>query len=277
MSTALRFLFLTFLFFVVPPVLASANAGDSDFEEADIESDEAIANSDAAIEEKKELGRLNIEENKRAVTEKKAALSAKNRAAEVEKKAKVEVSRLSKEVAAKRATIKQFEKEKNAALKLEERERQKIAVSQKEFEVVRTQLEEAKRAKDEANSNLERAKDMYKEEQKRIKLARQDLEKTKKETQNLKRREASVLQKMNKPQNVSPSRPIGASSTKVSKIPSLNFLSQDCNIRGAPGGNAAIVKKVLKGQRVMVHGNQGAWVVVGTPEVAKGYMSKICF
>jgi len=190
-------------------------------------------------------------------------------------KKRIEVARLSKEVAAKRASIRQFEKEKNVALKLEALERQKIAASQSEFEVVRGQLEEAKKTKDEAKNNLERAKDMYREELKRIKLAKQDLDKTKRNTQNIKRSEASVLQKMEKLPQVS--TPSVAGGTKVSKVPNLRYIGQDCNIRGFPSGKSDIIKKALKGQRVMVFGNQGAWVIVGTPDVTKGYMSKVCF
>ncbi len=203
-------------------------------------------------------------------------MNAKARATETERKAKIEVARLSKEVAAKRTIIKQFQKQKNESLKLEEKERQKVAVAQKEFETVRAELDEAKRAKEEATENLKRANDMYREEQRRIKVARLEIENTKKQTQNIKRREASVLQKLQKPKKPMPQQATVV-TPKSSKVPNLSFVSQDCNMRSEPSGKSDILKKVLKGQRVMILGSQGSWIVVGTPQVPKGFMNKMCF
>ncbi len=281
----------TFFIFLAGICLATTLiADDREFSEDDIENEEALANSDAAIAEKNELRKMKDTEKHRASVEKAAAERAKVHAKEVQSLATKESDKLYKDLKAWRAERKTHEAARVAAEKDEAAQRRVIEKIKLDREKEQALVDQAKKARDDARAAYKAAVDLHKS----LKL---DLEKMQKDRQRLitlsqsTQQKTAALAKRNealekrihantKIPTVSavktPQATYSANRRPSSKVPEEKKLAQDCNLRLGPSGKAEVYKILHRGDTVVVHGLNGLWYSVGTREIEKGFISKPC-
>jgi colicin import membrane protein len=287
------------LTFAVLFLLVPALAADEEFSESDIETEEALANSDAAIAEKQELKKLKDSEKKRAADEKAAAARAKQKASQVQKQAARESDQLFKDVKKWRAERKAHETARKGSEKLEAAQRRLIEKIKIDRDREQAQLEQARKAKDDAKAAYKAAFDLHN-------TLKRDLANMQKERKNLApvtkdfNAKAAGLSKQNdalekriqshtKVPTVAKASPSKGSLAKAKGTKTIastgkptqlggqqRRLVQDCNLRLGPSGKAEVYKILKKGDTVMFHGVEGIWSAVSTQEIDKAYLSRGC-
>lgn len=260
-----RLILLAFLILnsSAPKVLAE------DFTEEDIESEEAIANSDAAIAEKKEIKRMQVQEKQRANAEQQLAQQARVRAKKAEQEAKTEIERVAREVKKSRIEKGKAEIEKKAAQKREELARQRIEKAKLEEQTVKGQLAEAKKALEQARFDQKMAEQLARQNEKKNKHKQEELARIEKQIKNVKTKKPLPKGSI--------SRASASTSARETSLPGAKYLLQDCNLRLGPSARAEVFSIMKRGEKVIYQGKEGtSWHVVGTPSLPKGYLAKSC-
>ncbi len=276
------------LIIIAGMILAVPLYAVDDFSEDEIENEEALANSDAALAEKKELKNLRESEKQRATAEKAAAEKAKQRAKQVQQQATKENDKLMKDVKVWRTQRKAFEDARVVSEKAEAKQRGEIERIKIERDKWQVQLDQAKKARDDAKAAYKASIDLYKTLKADLDKMQRDRQKLAEATKNLKIKTAEVNKKNDilekriqgsyKVPTAAAVRPVAtkAAERKPSKMPEERRLKVDCNLRLGPSSKAEVYKILRRGEPVMVHNLDGIWWAVGTREIEKAYLSKPC-
>ncbi|OQW46859.1 MAG: hypothetical protein A4S09_02830 [Proteobacteria bacterium SG_bin7] len=265
-----------------------------DFTEDEIESEEALANSDAAIAEKNELKNLRENEKRRAQEEKAQAARAKEQAALVQKQAIKENEQLMRDVKYWQRQRKGFENERKNSEKMESDQRHQIEKIKIERDKEQAIFDQSKKDKDDAKAAYKASVELYKSlkaDLEKMRTDRQKLAQVTKEIQaktgDVNKRNEVLEKRMlagTKIRTVTPppvrsvanyaNSPI--EKRKITKLGEQRRLKQDCNLRLGPSTKAEVYKILRKGEPVLFHKMEGIWFAVSTKEVQKAYLSKPC-